>query len=189
MDEGDVDCYIRTIVAAETCKTSSIFDTDDKYASARRLVLGGVRRHTQAGFVSGPCADGIPVALYKCLLLCLKRLDAEQFQRSHDFERFLACMMKKFLVQVQHASLVTKEVERAVAAAESSWTQHAQVLSFDGMAKPADMTIFLEIVGNPPGHAVLCCALASCNGLCFLLLYVLTMHTVPALQRWDLVTA
>ena len=120
--------------------------------------MGGVRRHAQAGFVSGPCVDGVPVDLYKCLLLCLKRLGAEQFQHYHHFEQFLGCMVKKFLAQVLQASLVMKGVERAVAAAESSWTQHAQVLSFDGMAKPADSTIFLEIMGNPPGHAVLCCA-------------------------------
>lgn len=127
MDHGDVDCYIRTIVAAESTKDSSIFDIDDRYASARRLIMGGVRRNAQAGFVSGPCVDGVPVDLYKCLLLCLKSLGAEQFQHSHHFEQFLGCMVKKFLAQVLQASLVMKGLERAVAAAESSWTQHAQV--------------------------------------------------------------
>ena len=125
--------------------------------------MAGMRRHELAGFLSVPCVDGVPVDLYNCLLLCLKRPGPVKPYYSFPFKDFLPYIVEKFLAEVHQASLIMEGVEGDVAAAESLSTPHAQVLSFDGMAKPADSTIFLEIIGDPPGHAVLCCALACCK--------------------------
>lgn len=120
------------------------------------MIVGrGVRTHAQAGFVSGPCVDGVHVDLYKCLLLCLKRPDAEPIRQSQPFGQFLAYIVKQFLAQVHRASLDIEGYEGDMAAAESWASQHALSMGHDSMARPADSTTFLEIIGDPPGHAVL----------------------------------
>lgn len=154
-DDGNARWLFRTIVAAQSSKTSRICDTDGRHASAQRLGMAGVRPHAQAGFIGRPYLDGVPVDLYKCLLLCLKRPLTLKTYKSYPFGHFLVYIVEKFLAEVHQASLVMEGVESDVAAAESSSTQHFQVLSCDGMAKPADSTMFLEIIGDPPSHAVL----------------------------------
>lgn len=60
--DWDADILFSTIVWAQTSKTRSFYDTT---RPSSMIVGGGVRTHAQAGFVNGPCVDGVPVDLYK----------------------------------------------------------------------------------------------------------------------------
>ena len=148
---ADLGVLFAIVVDTQKFEAANHIGSDDERAQAQAARLS-LRQHDGAGLVNGPCLDGVPVDLYKCLLLCLKSPsvgDAERTHRSQSFDQCLAYVVKKFLAGVHQTSVVMETLEPHLKVVESALTQHDQSLAFDGLAKPADLTIFLEIIGEP----------------------------------------
>lgn len=129
--------------------------------------------HEYSGLEDGPCFDGVPVHIYKCMLVCVQQQDPGSAEVFEAFQQYLPDMMAKFTAAVEQWAQVVEKME---ANNESvNW-------GTSDVEDPGDLTVFLDNLSKCHMlaraatchlcnhclcclHHALCCAVPALHGI------------------------